>query len=242
MSDFIREVNEEVRQERIRRFLNRYWLYLLGSVALVLAGVGAWRANEYLSTQAAQAVGGRYLDALDLQREGKTADAITAMNGVAKDGTAGYRLLARFSIAADTGKTDPVAGAKLFDAIAADAAVDPAYQNLARLRAGTLLVDTSSYPELKQRLEPLADANNGLRNSARELLAVAALKAGQSEEAGRWLDAIETDPTTQAALRRRAEAMLGLVRAGSGDATSEAAQPTPLTPPNGSSPTDPPAK
>jgi hypothetical protein len=212
MSDFIREVDEEVRHDQFRRFLDRYWIALVGLVVLILGTVGAFRAYDYYTTQKAQAVGGQYLDALTLSRDGKTAEANAALNKVVQDGTPGYRLLARFRLAADTGRTDPAAGAKLFDDLANDAGLDPALQNLARLRAAVLLVDTTPYPDLKKRLEPLADANNILRNSARELLAVAALKAGQNEEAGRYLDAIETDPITSAPLRQRADAMLGLVR------------------------------
>lgn len=225
MSDFIREVNEELRQDRFRLFLSRYWGLILAIVVLVLAGVGGWRAYDYATTRKAQDAGGRYLDALTLQRDGKPAEAVTALAGLAKDAPPGYALLARFSLASDTGRTDAAAGAKLFDAIAADGGVDPALRNLARLRAALLLVDAVPYAELKARLAPLADANNGLRNSARELLAVAALKADQGEEAGRWLDAIETDPAAPAQLRQRSEAMMGLVRAGSGDATVGAPAP-----------------
>ena len=240
MSDFIREVDEEVRQDRFRLFLDRYWPALLAVVVLVLAGVGAWRANEYLASQSAQAAGGRYLDALDVARDGKPADAGAAFDAVAKDGTPGYRLLARFAAAAQVGRTDARAGSRLFDAIAQDSSVDPALQNLARLRANVLLVDVMPYADLKTSLEPLADANNSLRNSARELLAVAALKAGQNEEAGRWLDAIEIDASTTAAQRQRAEAMLGLVRAGGGEVTSPApdAATQPSLPPAAASPSD----
>lgn len=218
MTDFIREVNEELRQDQFRRFLSRYWPVLLAAVVAVLAGVGGWRAYDYATTRKAQDAGGRYLEALNLRRDGKTGEAATAFTAIAKDAPSGYALLARFGLASDTGRADPAAGAKLFDAVAADGAVDPALQNLARLRAALLLVDSTPYAELKARLAPLADANSGLRNSARELLAVAALKANQGQEAGRWLDAIESDPTAPAQLRQRAEAMTGLVRAGSGDA------------------------
>ena len=220
MSDFIREVDDEVRHDRIRLFLERYWYVVAGLAVLVLAGVGAWKANEYFRTAKAQGIGGRYLEALALSRDGKPAEAKTLLDGVASDGTPGYRLMARMRIAADTGKQDPAAGAALFDAVAADETVDPVLRNLARLRAALLLVDTASFPDIKRRLEPLADANNSLRNTARELLAVAALKAGQDADAKSPLDAIEADPTATPALRQRAGAYLALIRADGGDRPS----------------------
>ena len=232
MSDFIREVNEEVRQERIRLFLERYWGWLVAVLVLVLAGVGAWKTYEYVTTQKAQGLSGRYLAAVDEANAGKGAEADAALAGIAQDGTPGYRLLARFRLAADQGRGDPAAGAKAFDGLAADPAVDPALQNLARLRAALLLVDTAPFAELKNRLDPLADANNSLRGPARELLALAALKAGRGEDATRALSAIGADPTSPGPLRQRAQALLGLVRSGNGDQSAEAppaAQPAPAT-------------
>ena len=40
MSDFIREVDEEYRQDQFRRFLSRYWAALLLLAVLVLAAAG----------------------------------------------------------------------------------------------------------------------------------------------------------------------------------------------------------
>ena len=53
-----------------------------------------------------------------------------------------------------------------------------------------------------------------MRNPARELLALAALKVDNFDAAGRWLDAIVTDPSATASARQRADALLSLVRSG----------------------------
>lgn len=224
MSDFIREVDEEVRNDRFKQALNRYWVLLLVLMVLVLAAVGGWRGYDYLHAQKAETAGGQYLAALDLARDGKSAEATTALDQVIAEAPPAYRLLARFRLAAEQGTADKAAGAKLFDELAADPGIDPAMQNVARLRAALLLVDTMPYEAYRQRLAPLADANSPTRNLARELLAIAALKADKTDEAGRDLDAIETDPTTSAALRQRAEQLLGLVRS-AGTAPAAPAQP-----------------
>lgn len=242
MSDFIREVNEEVRNDRFKHALNRYWLLLLALVVLVLAAVGSWRGTDYLRTQKAESVGGQYLAALELARDGKSAEATAALDQVVAAGTPAYRLLARFRLAAELGTTDKAAGARLFDDLAADPAVDAAMQTVARLRAALLLLDTTPYEAYRQRLVPLADANSPTRNLARELLAIAALKADKTDEAGRDLDAIETDPTASASQRQRAEALLGLVRS-AGTAPTVPVQPAaapqppaPATPADGTAP------
>ncbi len=212
MADIFREVDEEVRQDEVQRFLSRYWGWLLVAGLLIVAAAGSWRAYDYWVTQQQEAAGGKYLDALKLARAGQSKEAIAALDEVAKTGTSGYRLLARFRMASQLGTNDAAGGAKAFDALAADASVDPALQDIARLRAAVLLLDTLDPRALTQRLEPLADTNSALRNPARELLALSALKAKDSEAAGRYLDAIVTDRAASATGRQRAEALLALVK------------------------------
>jgi len=213
MSDFIREVDEEYRQDQFRKFLNRHWVSLLLVVVLVLAGAGAWRGYGYWRQQQAEAAGTHYLDALDLHATDPSG-SLAALDTLGKEGPAGYRVLARLRGAGDLGSTDPVAGMAAFDAIAADASIDPDLRDVAALRAGILSVDTADPAELRRRLEPLADANSSYRGIAREMLAVAALKRGEDAEAGKWLDQIVADPTASTDTRQRAGFYLSLVRAG----------------------------
>lgn len=234
MTDFIREVDEDLRQEKVKQALNRYWYVIAGLVVLILGGVGAWKAYDYLRTEKAEAASARYLDALDLDRTGKGEEAITALQALQGDSTPGYQLLARFRLAGATSAKDAAGGARLFDDLAADPAVEPAMQAVARLRAALLLLDKLPYPELRQRLDPLADANSPIRNTAREMIALAALKAGKVDDAAHALDAIETDGLTPASQRQRVGALQGLVR-GAGEAPVPAPAPaaSPAAPPAG---------
>ena len=213
MSDFIREVDEEYRQDRFREFLNRYWILIGLSVVLVLAGVGAWRGYQSLRQTQAEAAGARYFDALTAARSDAPASA-TALEALGREASGGYGLLARMRAASALGRTDPTAGIKAFDAIANDATVDPDFRDVARLRAAILAVDAVDPGDRGRRLEPMTDSNAIFRNEARELLAVAALKAGNDDAARRWLDAIEADPGAAADLRQRAALFLTLSRAG----------------------------
>ncbi len=230
MSDFIREVDEDLRHDQFRRFIERYWIVLIILAILVLASVGAWEGYDYLRTQRAQTAGGEYLDALDLARDGKNEEATVALQKVIADGTPGYRLLARFRMAATVGAKDKAAGSKLFDELGTDPTVDPAMQNVARVRAALLMLDSDTYPQIKTRLEPLADANNPMRNTARELLGLAALKAGLTQDAGHYFDAIEADATTSGQMRQRIATLQGLVRGAAKPEASPAPPPSAATP------------
>ena len=229
MSDFIREVDEEYRQDQFRHFLARYWVLLLLLVILVLAAAGGWRGYQYYRQQQAEAAGARYFDAVDAGTADPKA-SVAVLEALGRDLPAGYGLLARLRAAGELGRTDAPGAVKAFDAIAADARVAEEFRDVAALRAGLLVVDSAEPAELRRRLEPLADSNSAYRSVAREMLATAALKRGDDAEAGRWLDAIVADPQAAPDSRQRAGFFLGLVRAGKPAASSAApgAAPAPV--------------
>ena len=214
MSDIFREVDEEVRRDKALEFWAKYQNYLLIFAVVVVAAAGAWRYYDTRKRAAAEEAGARYETALQLAREGKAADADAAFQDIIKQGPAGYGALARFRGASELAATDKPKAVAIFDSLGNDAALDPLMRDIARLRAAMLRVDEADAVELKTRLEPLAAPGAPFRNSAREMLAFAALKANDMTAAGKWFDAIVVDSQAPQSIRQRAEALLGLVGAG----------------------------
>jgi hypothetical protein len=213
MSDIFREVDEDVRRDRALQFWQKYQTVFIAVGVVVILATGAWRIYDYWRTRMAQAASAHYETAIDASRAGDSAQADAELDRLARKGAAGYRTLARLRAAAEAGKSDPAAGVKAFDALAADPSIGQTFVDVAKVRAAVLLLDTADQRELRGRLEPLATSGGAFRHTARELLALGALKANDGEVAGRWLDMIVVDPETPVDLRRRAEALLGLVRA-----------------------------
>jgi hypothetical protein len=211
VSEFFNEVDEEVRREQLKKLWDKYSLLFIGAAFLIIAAVGGWRGYQYLEAKKAAQAGDAFNRAIELSEQGKHAEAEAAFNDLAAKAPAGYRTLSRFHAAAEAASTDPKAGAKLFDDIAADRGVGADLQQLARLRAAGLLVDTASYAEMKQRLEPDTAPGATFRHSARELLALSAWRANDSAATRQWLDMIALDGDTPPGLRSRAEALQALL-------------------------------
>ena len=214
MSDIFREVDEDVRRDRMAAFWGRYGNLVIGLAVLVVLATAGWRWYQWDQQKKAEAVGAQFETALKASREDRPADAEKALLEIVGTAPAGYRLVARFRLAAETAKSDPAAGASAFETLAGQSDIEPVWRDLARLRAGMLKVDAAPYTELKPLLEPLATPTGAFRHSARELLGVSALKSGATDEAGRWLDSVLTDPQTPAAMRQRVDLYLALVRGG----------------------------
>jgi hypothetical protein len=214
VADIFREVDEEVRREQLKKLWQRYGNYIAAACIIVVVAVGGWRGYEWWQSKKAGESGAAFEQAVALAASGKHEEAEAAFAKLATDGTAGYRVLARLREAAQIARTDPKAAIKAYEEIAADRSADQVMRDFATLRAGFLLVDTSSYADLKVALEPLTGANRAFRHSARELLALSAWKAGDTAAARQWADVILTDPQSPAGTRSRAEVLSDLISAG----------------------------
>ncbi|MGY4505690.1 hypothetical protein ACVWYH_009647 [Bradyrhizobium sp. GM24.11] len=211
MSELFDEVDEEVRREQLKKLWDKYSLYFIALMVLVVAAVGGWRGYQYLEAKKAAEAGAVFEKAVELSEQGKHAEAETAFADLAAKAPSGYRTLARLRAAAEASARDPKAAAKMYDDIAADGSVGSEWRDLARIRAAGLLVDSASYADIQQRLETSADPKSTFRHSAREILALSAWRNNDMTAARKWVDAIAEDGETPPGLRSRAEALQALL-------------------------------
>ncbi len=214
MADIFREVDEEVRRDKALEFWTRYQNYIIALALVIVAATAGWRAWDTWKTRQAQEAGAKFESAMQLARESKSEEAQAAFEALAKQSQNGYATLARIRVADELSTRDRDAAVKAYDLLAGDATLGPLFQDVVRLRAALIRVDDAEPDEIRRRLEPLAAAGAPFRHTAREMLALAAFKTNDLENAGKWLDMLVVDQQTPLSLRQRAEAFLGLVSAG----------------------------
>ncbi|MCU0831604.1 MAG: tetratricopeptide repeat protein [Rhizobiaceae bacterium] len=208
---FIREVDEELRNDQFKSIWRRFGPLIIGGALLVVGGVAGWVGYDYWQTSRANASGDRFLAALDQARDGNTAEALTALQSLQADGTGAYPMLAKLRAAGLQAETDAKAAIAAFDAFAADTSVPQPLRDIARLRAAYLLVDNGTYEEVAQRAELLSADGNPLRHSAREAMGLAAWKAQRDDDARRLFGQIADDPQAPRGVAERAGIMLALI-------------------------------
>ena len=211
MTELFDEVDEEVRRDQLKKLWDRYSLYIVALALLIIAGVGGWRGYQYLEAKKSAEAGDAFNKAIELSDQNKHAEAEAAFTDLAARAPSGYRMLARFRAAAETATRDPQAAAKLFDELAADRSIAAEQQDLARIRAAGLLLDTTSYQNMVQRLEPSTGPEATFHHIARELLALSAWRANDVAATRQWLDMIALDGETPPSVRSRAEALQDLL-------------------------------
>ena len=211
MSELFDEVDEDVRRDQLKKLWDQYSIYIIAGALLIIASVGGWRGYQYLEAKKAAEAGAAFDKAVELSEANKHSEAEAAFTSLAASAPSGYRMLARLRAAAELATRDPQGAAKLYDDIAADRSADVAVQELARVRAAGLLLETSSYPNMLTRLEAATAPGATFRHTARELLALSAWRANDTTAARRWLDLIANDGETPPSLRSRAEALQALL-------------------------------
>ena len=220
MSDdsFIREVNEEIRQEQAKALWDRYGPAAILIAVLVVVGTGLFVAWEYWVETKANNSGDRFSQALTLANSGKADESLAAFEALEKDGYGAYPLLARMRAATvQADKGDFKAAVAGFDEVAADSSIPAVIRDTARLRAAMLLVDHGTYAEVSTRVEALTADTNPLRHSAREALGLAAWKDGKFADALKLFEQISADQAAPRNARQRADLLTELIR-GSGNA------------------------
>jgi hypothetical protein len=211
VSEFYDEVDEEVRREQLKKLWDRYSVYIVAAALLIVAAVGGWRGYQYVEQKKSAEAGEAFNRAVELSEQGKHDEAEKGFGALVTKAPYGYRLLSRFRLAGEVANRDPKLAAKMFDELAGDSSIGAEQQELARVRAAGLLLDSATYPEMKQRLEPETVPEAAFRHDARELLALSAFRTNDMSAARLWLEQISADADTPPSLRSRAQALQALL-------------------------------
>jgi hypothetical protein len=211
-SEFFREVDEAVRHEQYKKLWDHYGIFAIIGACLIIAGVAGYKGWTYWRDKQAGDAGAQFTQALTLAKSGDAAKAHDAFAQLAETGPAGYRVLARFQLAAaeaKAGDTDKaVAG---YDALANDAGVDDILKGYTTIQAATLKLVSADYAEMERRLKSLTEGTGPWRFSARELLGLSAYKLDNMPEAEKQFNALAGDESTPSNMRERADMMLALI-------------------------------
>lgn len=216
MGDFIREVEEELRQERLEKLWKRYGVYLIAAAVLVVVGFAAWKIWQSNQRSAYKAEGLQYYHAETLLREGKTKEAAKAFAAISASSSAGYGILSRFDEASMHVKAGDAKGAiSIYEGLASDSNAPPSMRHMATILSSLQALKDKSIDEaaIEKKLQPLAQAGSAYRPEALEIMAAAALRAGNNAKAIAHYKTIVDDADAPPGIRSRASQMLKILGA-----------------------------
>jgi len=222
LSDIFREVEEDVRREKLEKFWKAYGDYLIALAAVIVIGIAGFELwQRYEATQRDKAS----VAFSAAQRITNPKLAAVAFADLAKTAPKGYALLARLEQAHSL-----LASGQQDEAIAL-------YKQIADEDKGSigasarLLADTSSRADLESLLAPLREPSGAWKQLADEVLAYSDYHANQIAKATGEFTALANDISSPQQLRVRARAMSAFLKQGGAKDFGTVPPPAPVAAP-----------
>jgi hypothetical protein len=224
LSDIFREVEEDVRREKLEKFWKAYGVHVMALLALVLIGVAGfelWQRQEAIWRDKDSQ------EFIAAQRITNPVPATRAFANLAKTAHGGYALLAKMEQADALALSGQTAQAvTLYKQIA-----DQDHGQLgaaARIRGGWAMADTAPRADLQSFLQPLLDPANAWRQMAQEILAYSDYHQGKTLVAAEEFTKLAADPGSPDQLRSRAQAFAAFLSGGGAGNYGTVPPPAPL--------------
>jgi len=225
VTDIFREVEEDVRRERIQKLWKAYGNYAIAALVLLFASIGGWQLWQRHEQEERAKVAAAFIAA---QRISNPQAAASAFVDVARTAPRGYATVARLAEAAAMFASGQQSSAiSLYKQIAKDDSGPVGM--VARLRAAWAMSDNASRTELDDLLKPLNQPGSVWRENAQEVLAYADYRAMDMKSALARFSELAADPQAPDSTRRRAEAMAAYLK--NGGAVSFGSVPADTPPP-----------
>lgn len=220
---FLREVDENLRRDKMRDFGKKYGRWLIAAALLFIAASGGviwWQQHQRnVAEQQVETISQAYQDIAQSQ----DARAQATLQPLTDSRSDAVRATAEFTNAAlAIEKGDLPKATTIYGQLAADASLPQAYRDAALLRETALNFDKMKPQDVIDRLAPLAKPGNAWYGSAGEITALALIKLNRKPEAGRIFAALAKDKDIPPNIRDRSLQIAGSLGV---DATAALDQP-----------------
>ncbi|MGZ2412720.1 hypothetical protein ACUXST_002149 [Sphingomonas sp. F9_3S_D5_B_2] len=201
---FVREVDENLRRDQVRDFAKDNAGLLIGAVILFLAVCGGlifW--HEYRGRKAQEQVEqlAQVYTSIDAGNTRTAPQQLDKLSDSSSKGVRASAMFGRAALAIQQGETK-LALAK-YREIAGDDGLPKSFRDLALIRQTALEFDSLPPQDVISRLEPLAKPGTPWFGSAGEMTAIALIKQGKKDQAGRVFGAMARDKSVPDAIRAR---------------------------------------
>ena len=211
MDDIFKEVDEELREERLTKIWKRIGPYVVGILSgaiIITSAVIGYR--EYDETQR-QNWGVQFAEAMNLSEEGNWQESLDLFETLTEKTNLGYKTLSLFQAASLYAKNGNKEKAlEIYQSLESEA-LDENFQDLATLMLIYLQFDNADPEILEKRIEKLASKGNPWYYNAVELKGFLFAKQKNKEKQIEIFNILSKDNKAPEGVRTRANDMLAIL-------------------------------
>lgn len=211
MDDIFKEVDEELREERLTKIWKRIGPYVVGILSgaiIITSAVIGYR--EYDETQR-QNWGVQFAEAMNLSEEGNWQESLDLFETLTEKTNLGYKTLSLFQAASLYAKNGNKEKAlEIYQSLESEA-LDENFRDLATLMLIYLQFDNADPEILEKRIEKLASKGNPWYYNAVELKGFLFAKQKNKEKQIEIFNILSKDNKAPEGVRTRANDMLAIL-------------------------------
>ncbi len=211
MDDIFKEVDEELREERLTKIWKRIGPYVIGILSgaiIITSAVIGYR--EYDETQR-QNWGVQFAEAMNLSEEGNWQESLDLFEALTEKTNLGYKTLSLFQAASLYAKNGNKEKALEIYQSLESKALDENFRDLATLMLIYLQFDNADPEILEKRIEKLASKGNPWYYNAVELKGFLFAKQKNKEKQIEIFNILSKDNKAPEGVRTRANDMLAIL-------------------------------
>lgn len=217
MSELLKELEDELKQERLFKFLKKYANFLIGIVVLVIVVTITVSWRDSVKTAKALEASEEYRKVAFVSVGESVEDdiALTALNKLIEKSPPSFQMLSLMKKATILQEQDKSEEAiVIYNEIANNSSFDLAFRELARLFIAHRMIEDNSEDSAKieQILMELSSERHPWRFSAMELHGLYLLEKNKKKEASEIFKMLKADKITPSSTKKRIEKIEKIVR------------------------------
>ncbi len=209
---FIREIDEELKNEHLKKLWDKYGLFIILFVVIAISAAVSFETFKSWQEKRNQEFSDAYAYALNLQNQGRYAEAMEVLNNLTKAKKGIYSDVAEIqkaNVLLERGKvTEALA---LLEKVTADKDFNPQMKDVAVIKLASFKLDYAPSDEIKTMLNPFVAQESTWTNIAKEMLAMLAVRDNDLETAKNLYQEISVAQNTSDTLKARAQDMLNVL-------------------------------
>ena len=208
----LREVVDDVKNEQLRLFWNKYGLFVIIGIAVVLTAAVSFESFRSWQTRKAQELSDAYSAALSLQTQGRLDESLEIYKALAEKASGIYADIAKIQIAnvyMEQKRLDDAA--VVLQTLIDDRSALPQIKDIAALKLASYKLDNNApAEEIMVLLNPLVKDDGG-SDIARELIAMLYIREKNFSQASAEYERIAASESASDSLKARALDMINLL-------------------------------
>jgi hypothetical protein len=222
---FVKEVDENLRRDRINDFFKENGSWLIAGLILFLAACGGLIWYQQYRENRTEAQVEQLAQIYKAIAVGNTSKVPQQLDELSTSGSKAVRASALFTRAAfAVQENDNKLAIATYKKVRDDSSLPDAYRNAALVRETALEFDQLDPQQVIAQLAPIAKPGNPWFGSAGEMTALALIKAGKTKQAGQLFATLAKDKNVPESIRNRSIQISGSLGADASSAIGPQAQ------------------